>query len=144
MNDVSDDPVLDHLKRLTSAHGLSLHEVYAKHCILFDDRLVILFVTPNLVCGHPQRLLLEETLFVLEMRHDLAPQLIKNLRERFRPWGGVGVCAQRFEGGDQLTMLCIDRWHTDQERQRGFLHGARWRRFFAHFCFFDLYVAYFQ
>ena len=85
MNDVSDDPVLDHLKRLTSAHGLSLHEINTKRCVLFDDRLVILFVTPNLVCGHPKRGLLEETLFVLEMRHDLAPQLIKNLRERFRP-----------------------------------------------------------
>ena len=85
MDDVSDDPVLDHLKRLASFHGLSLHEVEAKRCVLFDDRLVILFVTPNLVCRHPQQLLLEETLFVLEMRHDLAPQLIKNLRERFRP-----------------------------------------------------------
>ena len=54
MNDVSDDPVLDHLKRLASFHGLSLHEVEAKRCVLFDDRLVILFVTPNLVCGHPK------------------------------------------------------------------------------------------
>ncbi len=144
MDDVSDDPVLDHLKRLTSAHGLSLHEINTKRCVLFDDRLVILFVTPNLVCGHPKRGLLEETLFVLEVRHDLTPQLIKNLRKRFGPGVGVGVCAQRFEGGDQLTMLCINRWHTDQERRWGFLQGARWRGFFAHFCFFDLYVAYFQ
>ena len=77
------------------------------------SRLVGLFVTSNLVCGHPKRGLLEETLFVLEVRHDLTPQLIKNLRKRFGPGGGVGVCAQRFEGGDQLTMLCINRRYAN-------------------------------